>query len=87
MESRNSKVSSDGSDNSIRNMIDEAKEINERGRRSAAGARFMSELLDYITSESKRRATPVHPDARLPNTRSTLSLEAKQEGPGGNGEA
>jgi hypothetical protein len=59
MESKMSNESKDRSDNSIRDMIDEAKRINERGRRSAAGAKFMSELLEYITSESKRRAKPV----------------------------
>ena len=45
----------DGQGKSIRDMIDEAKAINERGRRSTRGAKFMSELLDYITAESKRR--------------------------------
>jgi len=67
MESRNTRENTDGSDNSIRDMIDEARQINERGRRSTAGAKFMSELLEYITSESKRRATPLTKDE--PNRR------------------
>lgn len=41
--------------NSMQGMIDEAKKINENARRSAAGARYMSDIITYITAESKRR--------------------------------
>jgi hypothetical protein len=51
----------ESSGNSMREMIDEARSINERGRRSTKGAKFMAELLEYITSESKRRSNSVTP--------------------------
>jgi len=64
MEPGKNKVTSEGSENSISNMIDEARAINERGRRSTAGAKFMAELLEYITAESKRRGqAPPEPPA------------------------
>jgi hypothetical protein len=55
----------DGQANSVRGMIDEAKKLNEHARKSAAGAKFMSDLIAYITAESKRRfgAKDIPPNA------------------------
>jgi len=61
MEARNAKKpGNDGSDpgQSIRGMIEEAKEMNERTRKRAAGAKFMSDLIAYITDQSKRKPRP-----------------------------
>ena len=55
MESSEKKLKSEPLEQSIQQMIDESKLINESGRKRAAGTKFMTELLDYITSESKRR--------------------------------
>ena len=48
----------DSAGNSMTSMIDEARRMNERTRRSAAGAKFMAELISYITAESKRNLGP-----------------------------